>query len=139
MYSPEYLVEVLRELARVEEIFGRPRSLRVAIKSVDTVDQPKRADFNSDKEFYDAFLTFCLDYDRRFKAVSPFGVSCLKEEKRHSYSRMPDIGVRGFKTYSELQWEIYHIEQELRGEANWKLNKPIPGLNYSIENHIIWN
>ena len=137
MYSPEYLAKVLRQLARTEEIFGFPKSLPPA-KGTDFVKQPKRADFNSDKEFNDAFLSFCLDFDRQFKTYSPFGVSCLKEEKRHSYSRMPDIGVRGFKTYNEIQWEIYNIEREIRGDANWKLNKPIPRLTYSVENHVNW-
>jgi hypothetical protein len=123
----------------MEAIFGFPKDLPRAKKPTDVVIQPKRSNFNTDKEFYEAFLAFCLDYDRQFRSFSPFGVSCLKEEKRHSYSRMPDIGVRGFKTYNEIQWEIYHIEREIRGDANWKLHKPIPGLTYTVENYVDWN
>ena len=134
MYSPEFLARVISELRMRDEIFERPRGLGPAKFS----RQPNRVDYDTDGEFYTAFLHFVQDYDRIFKSFSPFGVSCLKETPRTNVSRIPDIAVRGFKTYTDLLWEIYHIDRTIRGGANWKLSKPPPGLNYSIENQVNW-
>lgn len=134
MYSPEFLAKVISELRMRDELFERPRGLGNAT----FFKHPVRADYQTDGEFYTAFLHFAQDYDRMFKSLSPFGVSCLKETTRINFSRVPDIAVRGFKTYTDILWEIYHIDRTIRGDANWKLFRPPPGLNYSIENRVEW-
>lgn len=136
MYNPDKLAEVIKELRNVEHVFRRPAGFTFN-PATDTVEVPKRQPGETDEEFYPRFRIFVQDYDRRFRNVSPFGVSCVISTTTRTGVE-PFVEIRGFKTYRDILWDIYGVENDLRGDADWELLKPPQGLNYSVENKVKW-
>ena len=135
MYTPDYLAKLISKLRHTNEIFGLPPGLPEVDKSE---NPPKLDDFKTKSEFYDAFLFFCNQYDETFKILSPYNVSCLRKRVQTDLNNITEISTYGFKTYNEILWEIYHIDVTIRRGRDWKLCRPPPGLDISIENEIKW-
>jgi len=135
MYTPNYLAKLISFLRHENEIFRQPPDL---LEVEQSENPPKLDEFKTKSEFYNDFLFFCEDYDKAFKLLSPYGVSCLRKRVQTDLNNISEISTYGFKTYNEILWDIYHIDLTLKRGRDWKLCKPPPGLDFSIENEINW-
>ena len=130
MYTPEALAMVIKELAKVEELFVRPDSLP---RRLPEIPCPKRDDYDSRKDFERDFKHFVQDYDREFRHYSPYNVGCAKFMFTNSFP-LGEVNLVGFKTYRDILWDIYAYEKRIRGDADWEIVKPVATVNYSVEN-----
>jgi hypothetical protein len=135
MYTPEALAAVIKELAKVEELFVRPDSLPARLPEIPC---PKREDYSTRKEFEQEFKHFVQDYDREFRHYSPYNVGCAKFTFNNSF--LPgEVNLVGFKTYRDILWDIHAYDKRIRGDADWELIRPCASVNYSVENKVKWN
>jgi hypothetical protein len=132
MYTAQSLADVINALRHVDVLRRKPAGLRT-----ESLRPPQRSDFGTDREYAVAWNDFLRTYDLEFRAVSPFGVSCVNHDVLLEGNR-PEIYQAGLKTYRRILWDVYAVDRRLVGDSDTPLNKPPDGVNITVDNEIDW-
>lgn len=81
------------------------------------------------------YENFLQEYDRKFKAISPFNVGCVVYQPVYSANGKVLVP-KQFKTYSEILWDIHTHEKRIAGDSWDKMLVPLANSNLTVDKEL---